>query len=123
MALMARANVRRVKLIAALSALCLAGCNGPAGESGVDRNLECAALISASTYLHVQGEIVLETEDYNKTLVSGMTYLNTYAIPNGISEGDAFAALHTRRDALMQTVKPAKIKSRALSCMRRTPKV
>lgn len=115
--------MKRVKVLIGLTVLCLAGCSGQVGEGSVDRNLECAALISASTHLYVQGEIALETEDYNKTLVSGMTYLNRYAIPNGISEGDAFAELNARRDELMQKIKPEQIKSRALSCMSRTPRV
>ena len=123
MALMVRASVRLARGLIAFAVLGLAGCNVPVGESGVDRNLECAAYIGASTYLHVRGDIALKTEDYNKTLTSGMTYLNTYAIPNGISEDDAFAALNARRDDLMQTIEPAQVKSRALSCIRKAPKV
>lgn len=93
-----------------------------AGESsGVNTNLECAATISAATQLLVRGELETDAEFLSKALYSSMTHLNTYAIPNGLREAEAFEQVNALRDEMMEAQTPSKILSRAKSCIRKTP--
>lgn len=94
-----------------------------AGDSGtVNTNLECAAYISAATQLSVQGDLETDAEFDSKALYSSMTHLNTYAIPNGLSEAEAFEQLNALRAPMMDSEQPSKLLNRAKSCIRNTPK-
>lgn len=95
-------------------------CAGDANN--VDSNLDCAATISAASHLAARGELEVNADFNAQALVSGMTHLNTYAIPAGLSERDAFDQLNARRDVLIETRSPSKILGQAKSCLRKTPK-
>ena len=108
-------------LILAALAVSLFGCSP--NSSGVDRNLQCAALISAASHLASKGQIQLGAGSQNQMLISMMTHLNQYAVPKGLPEQDAFAELNTLREDLMNTMKPEAIHAKARACVRLTPRV
>lgn len=95
-------------------------CTGDASK--VDSNLDCASLISAASQLAARGELEVDADFNAKALFSGMMHLNTYAIPAGLSERDAFDQLNARRDMLIETRSPSRILGQAKSCLRKTPK-
>jgi hypothetical protein len=103
------------RLLGSISCCALAAC-GPAGGERIDSNLECAALISASTYLIVGGKAEKDPALDKRALVTMMTHLNTYAVPKGITEKQAFAELTSLREALIGSRPPREIMSRARRC-------
>lgn len=103
-----------------LAIFLIAGC-APSAEK-LNRNLECAALISAANQLSLRGELDTGSEFDGQALFSGMTHLNNYAIPNQIPETAAFEQMNARRDALIETKSPSSILKSAKSCIRSTPK-
>lgn len=113
--------MRRSAIISAVFlALVGTACTGDASK--VDSNLNCAAMISAASHLAARGELEIAPDFNAKALISGMTHLNSYAIPAGLSESDAFDHLNARRDVLIETRSPSKILGQAKSCLRKTPK-
>jgi len=108
-------------IIAPITALGRVSCSG--AMNGVDPDLDCAANISASTYLHVGGQIDLGDDNYRKALFSLGVYTAKYAIPNGLSEADTTAEIKTLREQLLTAEKPKNVKTRAVSCIRKTPNV
>jgi hypothetical protein len=101
-------------------ASCLGGCT--ANSADHDHDLECAAMISAASYLHVGKEIELDQDVYGQGLFSLGTYQAKYAISNGLSEQESTELIRARRETLMSSVGPAKIKKKAVTCIRKTPK-
>ena len=99
-----------------LAGAALVACT-PSSGSGIDRNLECAALISAVSYLVVDGSLENDPEFTSRGLTVMMHYVASYAVPNQISEADAFEELHARRDTLIEENAPNTIKSRAKRCI------
>ena len=85
--------------------------------------MACAAAISAYTYLVTEGFVAADPEMQSRALVSSMTYLNSYAIPNGLSEPEAFAELETRRDELRSAYSTEQIIEQARVCIENTPQV
>lgn len=108
-------------IILPIIAIGLVSCSG--AMSGVDPDLDCAANISASTYLHVGGQIDLGDDNYRKALFSLGVYTAKYAIPNGLSEADTTAEIKALREQLVTAEKLERVKSRAVSCIRKTPNV
>lgn len=90
-------------------------------SSSVDVNLECAATISAATQLSMRGALDTDAEFDSKALFSSMMHLNTYAIPSGLREAEAFEQANGLRDSMIETQTPSKLLSRAKSCIRNTP--
>ncbi|MCA8898562.1 MAG: hypothetical protein R3C00_09180 [Hyphomonas sp.] len=113
----------RIPVAAAL--LALAACT-PSGDGAApakaDSHLDCAALISAADHMMADGRLAPDKDMQSKVLVSAMTHLNAYAIPQGIAEKDAFAAVDARRDELMASTAPEEILSRAKACVAKTPR-
>jgi hypothetical protein len=73
------------RLLGCISCCALTAC-GPAEGERIDSNLECAALISASTYLVQSGKVENDPALTKRALFTSMTHLNTYAMPKGIKE-------------------------------------
>lgn len=107
-------------LVAGLTAAC-----GKGGDnvSGADDPLACAAALSAYTNLVAEGYVAPEPKFESAALVSGMTYLNSYAIPNGLSEEQAFAELEIRREELRSTASSEEIVDQAWGCIENTPEL
>jgi hypothetical protein len=114
---------RVAKLCGTMSCCVLAACGPSGGDdvSGVDANLNCSALISAANSLVVSGKVDNDPELAKRALVTSMTYLNAYAIPKGLKEGDAFTEVKARRATLIETLSPDEVMSRAKRCMDRSP--
>jgi hypothetical protein len=113
-------SMRNLSLLAPVSAVLLA--NACTLENGkIDSNLKCAALISAASYLSAKGNIELNTSFDQKAPFSLMMHLNSYAIPNGIGEAEAFRQLEVQREALIQAKSQEKIRDGAEACIRKTP--
>lgn len=108
-------------IILPIVALALPACSG--AMSSVDPDLDCAANISASTYLHVGGQIDLGDDNYRKALFSLGVYTAKYAIPNNLSEAQVTAEIKALREQLVASQRPKKVKNRAVSCIRKTPNV
>ncbi|MCR9271192.1 MAG: hypothetical protein NXH72_14460 [Hyphomonadaceae bacterium] len=102
-----------------LANILIAGCAPSAGKPNA--NLECAALINAASQLSARGDLDTEPEFNGQALFSGMMHLNTYAIPNKITEAEAFEQMNSRRDTLIETNSPSRIFKDAKSCIRKTP--
>ncbi|MEZ6012469.1 MAG: hypothetical protein R3C08_11430 [Hyphomonas sp.] len=109
-------------LVLALPGLALVACS-PAGPAigKADSHIDCAALISAADHMMADGTLAPDTDFQSKILVSARTHLNAYAIPEGISEMDALAAVNTRRDELRTSIAPEQILDRAKACVAKTP--
>ena len=88
-------------------------------KPGADSNLDCAALISAATYLVRDGKAENDPAVMKRALVNLMTHLNTYAIPKGLAEAEAFKELNALRASLIETRPPEEIMSRAKRCSQR----
>lgn len=86
-----------------------------------DDHLQCAATVSAYSYLVAQGRIP-EQELASDPLVAAMTHLNAYAIPQNIDEKAAFAALNRIRDDLLASGDPGDIAERAKTCVEQAPR-
>lgn len=119
---------KAMMLAAAISCWLLSACSPPgsndessAGTTNIDRNLDCAAMISAASYLIAGGKAEQDATLAKRGLVSLMTFLNTYAIPKGLTEPEAFAELKSHRLALMETLSPGDIMARAKLCVDRSP--
>lgn len=106
------------RVLGYLSCCALTAC-GPAEGERLDSNLECAALISASTYLVAGGKAEKDPALDRRALVTMMTHLNTYAVPKGIREKQAFDELKSLRTDLMGSRPPREIMSRAKRCAER----
>ena len=78
-------------------------------------------MISAASYLVAGGRAEQDAALTKQGLVSLMTFLNTYAIPKGLEEPEAFAELKSHRLALMDTLSPEDIMTRAKLCIARSP--
>jgi hypothetical protein len=91
------------------------------GGSAETSNLECAAVISAASQLAGKRKLKTDAEFDKKALASGMTHLNTYAIPKGMSEKEAFEHLNARRAELIAEASPSDILQRAKTCIEKTP--
>jgi hypothetical protein len=109
------------RLLGYLSCCALAAC-GPAEGERRDSNLECAALISASTYLVAGGKAEKDPALDKRALVTMMTHLKTYAVPKGIRERQAFDELTSLREALIGSRPPREIMSRAKRCAEQIPR-
>ncbi len=110
-----------VTIVCAVSCLGLTAC-GPSGGSGVDGNLECAALISAATELVRTGAAESDPTLTKQALGSSMTYLNAYAIPKKLREPEAFAEVKALRAKLIEQRQTAEIMKRAKQCIERRPR-
>jgi len=112
--------MRNVSLIVLSSAMLLVNaCTLDSGK--IDSNLRCAAMISAASHLSAKGDIGLSASFSEKALFSLMMHLNSYAIPNGIREAEAFTQLDAQRDAPIQAKSERKIRDGAEACIRKTP--
>ena len=109
-------------IIGAVSCCALTACD-PAAGNRAESNLDCAALISAATYLVRDGKAENDPELMRRGLVSLMTHLNTYAIPKGMKEAEAFEEQHSRRRTFMETRPASEIMRRANRCVEQTPRV
>lgn len=98
----------------------LSACSPPEGF-GADSNLECAALISASTYLVNSGKAERDPVLAKRVALTGMSHLNKYAIPRKIKQAEAFKKMKVIRDELMDTRPPDEIMARARRCSDRIP--
>lgn len=107
-------------ILGLISCCALAAC-GPAEGESTASNLECAALISASTYLVASGKVEADPVLKKRALVTMMTHLNTYAIPKRLKEKQAFGELHALRKDLMGSRSPDKIMRQARTCADRSP--
>lgn len=87
------------------------------GAMSHDEHLRCAAQINGYERLISSGKIERDTEFMSKALVAYMTHLTAYAVPQGIAERDAFAALNQLRDDLQAKEKPAALRDAALACV------
>lgn len=120
---------RLVTVLVTGACLALAACNPSEGEDGsatarkdsIDSNLKCAALISAANALVVSGKAERDPTLAKQALVSSMTYLNSYAIPKGLKQAEAFREVKSLRAELIGSLPPAEIMSRAKRCVNRTP--
>jgi hypothetical protein len=115
-----------IRSVACLAACALTACTPSAGGDdavtpGVHPNLACAATISAATYVIKNGEAPRDKELMGRALFSMMHYLNSYAIPRGMKEHEAFAELHKVRIDLMDALPADRIISRAKTCASRQP--
>lgn len=115
-------------LVGAMSCCALAACSPPgsddeaaAGKTTGDPNLKCAAMISAASYLVAGGKAEQDAAMTKRGLVSLMTFLNTYAIPKGLKEPEAFAELKSQRETLMETLSTDDIMAHAKLCIARSP--
>lgn len=120
---------RALMLAAAISCCVLSACSPPGGDDEAaagnttgDPNLHCAAMISAASYLVAGGKAEPDTALSKRGLVSMMTFLNTYAIPKGLSEPEAFAELKSQRETLMETHSTDDIMARTRLCVDRSPR-
>ena len=111
-------TVRAVGL-AAIACCALTACKP--GPAGLESNLDCSALIGASTVLVQRRKAENDPVLAKRALVTSMTYLNAYAIPKGLTERDAFKDVLARRATLLETLPPAEIMSRARRCADRSP--
>jgi hypothetical protein len=98
----------------------LAACGPAEGESAAS-NLECAALISASTYRVASAKAETDPVLKKRAPTTPMTYLNAYAIPKGIKQKQACEDLTSLRKDLMRSRPPGHIMSRARTCVDRSP--
>jgi hypothetical protein len=105
-------------IIGAVSCFSLSACTPTAGER-LDSHLECAALISAATVLVSRGQAEQDSTLQKQGLVGLMTHLNSYAIPKGLREAEAFAELKALRSDLIGSLQPAAIMKRSNRCLRR----
>ena len=92
-----------------------------ANKAGSDTNLECAALISAASYLIAGGQAESDPDFNRRPLFTLMAYLNSYAIPKGLKESEAFDKLHARRAALTEALSVEEIMDRARRCIDSSP--
>lgn len=112
--------MRTVFYLAPASALLLANACTSDNDK-IDSHLKCAALISAASHLSAKGDIKLNTSLDDKALFSGTWHLNSYAIPNGIGEAEAYKQLKARREALIQSESHKEIRDGAEACIRKAP--
>lgn len=87
------------------------------GAMSHDEHLRCAAQINGYERLMSSGQVEREPEFLSKALAAYMTHLNAYAVPQGIAERDAFAALNPLLDDLVAKEKPAALRDAALACI------
>ncbi|MEZ5946124.1 MAG: hypothetical protein R3C13_04960 [Hyphomonas sp.] len=113
----------RLAIVAALLALtaCSPAADNAAPAATGDGPLDCAALISAADRLIADGVLPADGDFQAQVLIAAMTHLNAYAVPEGVSEPDAFKALNLRRGELMDTVTGDEILARAKACVANTP--
>lgn len=86
-----------------------------------DDHLRCAAMISAFDRQLAQSNIGYGDDIEVDPLVAMMTHLNSYAIPQDLSEGAAFDALHKKRDAIVATQSLEKIRDETRVCLQNVP--
>ena len=84
--------------------------------AGTD-HFRCAALIGAADMLMGNGTLPVDNDFNKRSLQSGMTHLNAYAIPKQIQEKDAFDAVKAERDRLIAGESPAAILEQAKACL------
>lgn len=112
--------MRKLLFIFSLSAAYgLSACTQSTGAA--DSHLNCAALISAANHLSGAKKLKTDSEFDNQALVSSMTYLASYAIPQNIREDEAFERVNARREDLIDSISPETILKRAKTCIRNTP--
>ena len=112
----------RISLIA--QSLFLAACTEdlPSADTvAAESHVDCAALISAATQLAQKKELTTDADFDRRALFSGMTHLNSHAVPAGLSEKQAFELLNARRAELIKSTAPDDILARAKACIERTP--
>lgn len=120
----------KIVLFGLLAGITVAACDPATGEknsptarnSDVDPNLECAALISAASYLVAGGEAESDAEWAKRSLGAMMLHLNSYAIPRRLKEPEAFEALKARRVALLDELPAATVMRDARPCLRNSPR-
>ena len=79
------------KRIAALTIMAsLAACGEGGSALARPDNLGCAAHISATSFAIADGEIEVEEAYANEAYFAMMWHLNSWAVPAGISEAEAF---------------------------------
>lgn len=115
-------------LIGLFASFAMSACNPSDGGNGetarksdFDPNLECAALISAASYLVAGGEAESDAEWAKRSLGAMMLHLNSYAIPKRMKEPEAFEALKARRVALLDELPAATVMRDARPCLRNSP--
>jgi len=86
-------------------------------ESGTTDHLRCAALISAADQLINAGTVPADAAFSKAALVAAMTHLNAYAIPKGLAEKDAFAAVEAEKSKIIGSTPAAQIVEHAKSCV------
>lgn len=84
-------------------------------------HLRCAAMISAADRLIATGATPADAEFTKAALVASMTHLNAYAIPKGIPEQDAFAAVDTERTRILAEMQAAQVVAEAKACIANVP--
>ncbi len=105
----------RICMIGALGALTL-GCSQE-GRIVADDHVTCAAMISAADRLVATEQVAPDEAVTRDGLLAMMTHLNAWAIPNDVSEKEAFARLNLERDRLTETVPPKDVVTRAHACI------
>ena len=93
----------------------LSGCGGTAEPVS---HLECAAWISAAQHNSIRKIHPAPAAFDRASLAAMMTHLNSWAVPAGIAEQEAMAALHERRDTLLAEP-PARVLEQASACVAR----
>lgn len=106
-------------LFGAFAVCASSACSAGDGASGVDKGLQCAAMISAADRLIAEQELPKDDLIREKGLIALMTYLAAYAIPKDLPEPQAFAELGTERDRLMSELDAGKILAKARTCVER----
>jgi len=82
-----------------------------------DDHFTCAAMISAADRLAGIGKLSADAFSADKTLPASMGHLNAWAIPKGLKEAEAFAAVNKEREQLLADLAPEEIGSRAQACI------
>lgn len=108
--------------ILCLTSACTSNVGNAVTPTVTDDDFTCAALISAADYLMVVEQKVSKDDIVMKQgLLSGMTYLNKWAIPKQLEERAAFDEVKRERERLISTEATANIVDRAKVCITRTP--
>lgn len=102
-----------------LSTAFLTGCSSQ--DVDTNKNLRCAAMISASAFVITDGSSKSETSMLPKTVYAGQMYVNLYAHDTGQESRAVTPDVHQVRDTLVESLDPEKIVSRAKKCISRLP--
>jgi hypothetical protein len=84
-------------------------------------NLECAAYISAASLEIAQGAAKADGNFARDANLAMMWHLNSWAVPQNISEPEAFARLKERTNALRESKSADQIVEQAQWCIANRP--